>query len=380
MTRKILNIKINFYSKRWSNIQPVPELGNESSLISDVNAFYNFWYNFDSWREYSYLDEEEKEKGENREERRWMDKQNKAARALRKKEEMQRIRELVDNSYQCDPRITKFKEEEKKKRIQQKLAKQQNIKAKQLEEEKLKRELEEKERLLKQQKEDEIKAKKDEEKKQKEALKKQIRKERKQIEVLFEKFNYFAEDDIRRFENLKEFDKIIKIFALEELIKFRETFESLANEESKKSFFFKQVEELNSKLEIERNKLITQNNSTNGQMNEKSGSKKVWNYDDIQLLIKAVKLFPIGTKDRWAVIAKFINDKSSSGLTRNHRDVLEKAKELQNSGQSQSLKEEANKNAFRKLEESRPNTACEESAPSQRFDGMFSSFFDSYFY
>ena len=90
-------------------------MGNECSLISDVNAFYNFWYNFDSWREYSYLDEEEKQKGENREERRWMDKQNKAARALRKKEEMQRIRELVDNSYQCNPTITKFKEEEKKK-------------------------------------------------------------------------------------------------------------------------------------------------------------------------------------------------------------------------------------------------------------------------
>ena len=52
-------------------------LGNENSTYDEVNEFYNFWYDFDSWREYSYLDEEEKEKGENREERRYLDKQNK---------------------------------------------------------------------------------------------------------------------------------------------------------------------------------------------------------------------------------------------------------------------------------------------------------------
>lgn len=52
-------------------------------------------YDFDSWREFSYLDEEEKEKGENREERRWIERQNKAARQSRKKEDAARIRLLV---------------------------------------------------------------------------------------------------------------------------------------------------------------------------------------------------------------------------------------------------------------------------------------------
>ena len=45
-----------------------------------------------------------------------MEKQNKAARAARKKEDNQRLRQLVDQAYACDPRIKKFREAEKKKK------------------------------------------------------------------------------------------------------------------------------------------------------------------------------------------------------------------------------------------------------------------------
>lgn len=47
--------------------------------------FYKFWYDFQSWREFSYLDEEDKEKGSDREERRWIEKNNKIQRAEKKK-------------------------------------------------------------------------------------------------------------------------------------------------------------------------------------------------------------------------------------------------------------------------------------------------------
>jgi len=42
---------------------PAPLLGDMFTPRHEVEAFYDFWYNFDSWREYSFLDEEEKEKG-----------------------------------------------------------------------------------------------------------------------------------------------------------------------------------------------------------------------------------------------------------------------------------------------------------------------------
>ena len=49
---------------RWSTDPNVPFLGDEYSTIEEVDHFYHFWYNFNSWREYSYLDEENKEKAE----------------------------------------------------------------------------------------------------------------------------------------------------------------------------------------------------------------------------------------------------------------------------------------------------------------------------
>ena len=117
-----------FFSKiscRWSTRKPVPGLGKLGSDRSDVEKFYNFWFDFSTWREFSYLDEEDKERGEDRYERREMEKMNKvcfrillltllleAERERRRKEEQKRIRRLVEMAYAKDPRLAKFKKED----------------------------------------------------------------------------------------------------------------------------------------------------------------------------------------------------------------------------------------------------------------------------
>lgn len=116
--------KVFDINSRWSEKKNVPLLGDENSPREQVERFYAFWYEFESWREFSYLDEEEKEKGADREERRWIEKQNKAARAKLKKEEMARIRSLVDLAYANDPRIQRFKQEDKDKKLAAKRARQ----------------------------------------------------------------------------------------------------------------------------------------------------------------------------------------------------------------------------------------------------------------
>ncbi|UXI17176.1 UDP-galactose translocator [Sarcoptes scabiei] len=356
--------------------KPVPLLGEKDSSFDEINNFYNFWYNFESWREYSYLDEEEKEKGENRYERRYIEKQNKAARNQRKKEEMQRIRQLVDNAYQCDPRVSRFKEDEKKRKNEIKLAKQASIKAQKAEEERLQREKEEEEIAAKRRLEEEERQLKEQERKHKEAIKKRTKREIKSIENILEQNNYFTNDAKIRIDIMKDFDKLCKMSSLEQIVALREQMESLSDEQ-KKEFFLDKLKQMNQQLEEERKRLNESLNNApvnSSQINE--SSRKHWSYDDVQLLIKAVKLFPAGTHNRWSVIANFINDKSSTKINRNHRDVLEKAKELQsNTNELQGLKDEVNKNAFKKLEiqatqnsQAQSATLAMESVPSERYD------------
>merc|ERR1712029_606532 len=146
-------------NSRWSIKTPVPQLGSDDSSRQEVDRFYSFWYEFDSWREFSHLDEEDKEKAGDKWERREIDKINKAQRKERKSEETKRIRKLVDNAYNSDPRIIKFREEEKNEKLAKKKAKAEQAKAKRDEEERLKKEQEDAERKEKEAREEKEKAK-----------------------------------------------------------------------------------------------------------------------------------------------------------------------------------------------------------------------------
>ncbi|KAM0753352.1 DnaJ-domain-containing protein [Meredithblackwellia eburnea MCA 4105] len=98
---------------RFSIQQPVPVLGDASLSKKEVESFYSFWYNMDSWRSFEALDKDVNEGSDSRDEKRHAEKKNKAERAKRKKEDNARLRTLVDTALSVDPRIKQFKADEK---------------------------------------------------------------------------------------------------------------------------------------------------------------------------------------------------------------------------------------------------------------------------
>ncbi|KAJ7594094.1 DnaJ domain-containing protein [Mycena floridula] len=108
---------------RFSKIQPVPMLGDSDAAKAHVEGFYDFWYNFDSWRSFEYLDKEVNEGSDNRDDKRYTEKKNKSERARRKKEDIARVRGIVDLTLSLDPRIKRIKQEEKEARELKKAAK-----------------------------------------------------------------------------------------------------------------------------------------------------------------------------------------------------------------------------------------------------------------
>ncbi|XP_023246582.1 dnaJ homolog subfamily C member 2-like isoform X2 [Copidosoma floridanum] len=347
--------KENFYkvvgkafeeNSRWSLKKPVPKLGNPNTPRERVEKFYLFWYGFESWREYSYQDEEDKESGQDRDTRKWIEKKNKSVRAKKKKEEMIRIRQLVDMAYSIDPRIRKFQQQDKDKKQAVKRAKQEAVKARQQEEERIAREAAEKERLEREKREAEERAKMEQQKQERDQQKKALRKERKNLRDICKENAYFAkttDESIRHMENVEKMCELFKLTKLEETVKS-------VRAEGKEAFL-RIMEEVDQRLQAERRAVLghKDNDAKSALEKQVKGCTAPWTENDLQLLIKAVNLFPAGTNQRWEVVANFINQHTNStdGTKRDAKEVLAKAKDLQSTDFSKSsMKEQANKKAF----------------------------------
>lgn len=101
---------------RWSSKPRVPELGDEETAMESVKRFYDFWHNFDSWRDPLAIAEQDEielhnlEEAECREERRWMERENAKIAKKIKQCERDRIAELVRLAEKHDPRMIAHRE------------------------------------------------------------------------------------------------------------------------------------------------------------------------------------------------------------------------------------------------------------------------------
>ncbi|KAJ2852452.1 Zuotin [Coemansia brasiliensis] len=185
---------------RFSKTQPVPMLGNADSSREEVESFYEFWYNIDSWRTFEYLDKDEVE-GSNRDDKRYMETKNRKDRIARKNKDNQRLRTLVDNAIKADPRMQKFKEEDKKKRNARKNARE--------EEERKLRETKKAEEEAAKKAAEAAAAAEENEKKSRQDAHKLFKKKQRALKLLFKNSNYFAESDADVAAATAKLDKIL---------------------------------------------------------------------------------------------------------------------------------------------------------------------------
>lgn len=101
----------------------MPEFGDENATKVEVNSFYTTWYTSSSLRSFEYLDKEEVDTLGNRDDKRWSEKKNKAERARRKQDESRRLVRIIETINLIDPRIKKFREDEKRLKAEQKMKK-----------------------------------------------------------------------------------------------------------------------------------------------------------------------------------------------------------------------------------------------------------------
>ena len=163
-------------------------LGDDNSTKDHVEHFYNFWYNFDSWRSFEYQDEDVPDDNENRDQKRHVERKNNNARKKKKTEDTARLRKLVDDCLAGDERIKRFRTEERagknKKRHQREEAEKkakEEAAAKKAEEERLAKEKAEAEKF-----------EKAESKKVKEAAKAAVKKNKRILKGSVKDANYFA--------------------------------------------------------------------------------------------------------------------------------------------------------------------------------------------
>uniref|UniRef100_A0A6B2KZU3 DnaJ homolog subfamily C member 2 n=1 Tax=Arcella intermedia TaxID=1963864 RepID=A0A6B2KZU3_9EUKA len=268
---------------KWA-ISKVPPLGNMDTPIGVVERFYEFWYSFKSWRDFSYLDEYDPEDAESRDEKRWMERKNAKQRQGKIKEEQTRIHALVDLAYKFDPRIKKMKEEEQKEKERKRQMRMEYARQKKEEEERKRLE------ILKKEEEELAKKKQEEEEKRQEKNRiANIKKKRKQkIRQTLKQVGIESNDQMEYLFSKYEAEELNTLCQKLGELKTKEEMETYLNETT---LAHKNQTQKQSQPQVQKVEAV---------------EEVAWTAHEIDLLTKAVIKYPVGTRNRWERIQEAV--------------------------------------------------------------------------
>jgi DnaJ family protein C protein 2 len=187
-------------------------------------------------------------------------------------------------------------------------------------------------RLAKVKEEEDAKLDKETAKKDKERKKKQIQKERKALRSYLKDFNYFAADESDKVKLMEDIEQLVDILTLPDIQKLNQSIhDSERQEQEARSLIFEMLKENQIRCEVLSAKVasmtLTETKSTGS--SDASAVSADWTDEEVKLLVKGVKMFAVGTRDRWDVIANFIDEHSRGKFKRSGKEVLTKTKDLQ---------------------------------------------------
>nr|CEL66339.1 TPA: DnaJ homolog subfamily C member 2 [Neospora caninum Liverpool] len=329
----------------WSVRRPVPSLGDAQTPMSRVKSFYDFWFDFQSWRDFGVHDEYDLNEAECREERRWMERENLKIRKKHAKAERSRIQKLVETAYSVDPRILMEKESAKKKKEEEKAARQRAAEEqrRQKEEEELRKKQEDEER---ERRENEARSRELQEQRRLRECHKKWRQRTRQF------YNLFCRETHPEFLDSLQLQDLCQKLELHQLRDMCDEIHKVACIEASQvdesggpaplpeglgeatpetcqkvgDIFARRIHEMKEADRIKEEEQMKANARRQAERKAQEEAKRLarqssWTPDELSLLAKGLQKFPGGTARRWKLIADLIG-------TKTQEEVVEKTKEM----------------------------------------------------
>ncbi|GMH64203.1 hypothetical protein TrST_g678 [Triparma strigata] len=309
-----------------------PPFGDDNTPIDQVNQFYSYWINFESWRDFTLAASKKKdhdvEAAEGRDEKRWMMNEIRSEATKMKKAEVKRISDLLERAMNLDPRLRREKVRVAREK-EEKAGKEEREKREK--EEKEKNEKEEKERI---EKEEEL------ERKTKQANLKAIKDKEKKL--LRKQKNLFRKLAMKAFETggennwsslIEANDEVEFLVEKLDLMTLPALSSALGGSEDnldvsgiavvRSAYQSTKSGAENAYLQEQSLKLKRAEEAKLKEEADKAArAPKPWSPAELNALHKACKKYPVGGGGKWDIIANYINQTLALPVPRSKDECL----------------------------------------------------------
>ncbi|KAH8877172.1 DnaJ likeubfamily C member 2 [Schistosoma japonicum] len=293
----------------------------KSNFFSSLGEFFyrKSREEYDTCRDYSYLDEEDKEKGEDRETRRAIERQNRIERARRRNEEVISVRNIVLLAKENDPRIIAANKAARKAKEAKRQARLDAVqKRREMEEEQIKREAEAA-ALARAASEERRRLEAERIRKERDLSRIEAKRERRRLKSnLVDRFNYFlvgdktdeSEAGSRQVSILADMDLLCQRLSNAQLRELNEHLDQADTSDQAHCIFSSKIESVKRELQTNNSQSQTKLKSEENPSSDIQTNSTRWTTEMIHVLVKAVNILPAGTPKRYAftyaVIIKLI--------------------------------------------------------------------------